>query len=189
MRMQHNSFILMVGLVAAACSGQAAQQNAEASPSATQSNKSANQEASKGSLPKASQDVNATAPSTEPADPTQAPAVRPGPTAGPTPASKDQAAPFVENTLPAKTKPGASQKPKTPSSGQAKNDCVKSGCSSQLCIESGHEVITTCDFKPEYACYKTAICTRQPNGQCGFTQTAALVRCLKGSSKSGAVIQ
>lgn len=55
--------------------------------------------------------------------------------------------------------------------------CMKTGCSSQIC--SDREVITTCEFRPEYECYQKAICERQKNGQCGFTQTPELAECLR----------
>jgi hypothetical protein len=55
--------------------------------------------------------------------------------------------------------------------------CMKTGCSRQVC--SDEEVITTCEFKPEYECYKKAACERQKNGECGFTQTPELTACLK----------
>lgn len=54
--------------------------------------------------------------------------------------------------------------------------CVKGGCSGQVCAY--YSVITTCEFRPEYACYQTATCARQANGQCGWTQTPALTSCL-----------
>ncbi|MBX3192198.1 MAG: hypothetical protein KF819_34735 [Labilithrix sp.] len=54
--------------------------------------------------------------------------------------------------------------------------CVKTGCSGHVC--SDRSVITTCEFRPEYACYQQATCERQANGQCGFTQTPALQACL-----------
>jgi hypothetical protein len=57
-------------------------------------------------------------------------------------------------------------------------DCVKSGCSGTLCVEPGKEVVTTCEFKPEYACYRDATCERQADGSCGWTKTPALDACL-----------
>jgi len=54
--------------------------------------------------------------------------------------------------------------------------CFKTGCSSQVCAD--HDVITTCEFRPEYACYQKAACARQANGECGFTQTPELAACL-----------
>jgi hypothetical protein len=56
--------------------------------------------------------------------------------------------------------------------------CRKTGCSSHVC--SDQDVITTCEFRPEYACYQQATCERQPDGQCGFTPTPELAACLGG---------
>ncbi len=54
--------------------------------------------------------------------------------------------------------------------------CVKTGCSGHVCADSHR--ITTCEFRPEYACYQQATCERQADGTCGFTQTQALTDCL-----------
>jgi len=56
-------------------------------------------------------------------------------------------------------------------------ECFVGGCSGQIC--SDHEgVISTCEFRPEYACYHDATCERQASGDCGWTQTSALQACL-----------
>lgn len=55
--------------------------------------------------------------------------------------------------------------------------CFKTGCSGQVCADE--EVMTTCEYKAEYECYKRAKCERQANGQCGFTDTPELRRCLR----------
>jgi hypothetical protein len=55
--------------------------------------------------------------------------------------------------------------------------CMKTGCSSQVC--SDQEVITTCEYRTEYECYKRAACERQRNGECGFTMTRELSECLR----------
>ena len=55
--------------------------------------------------------------------------------------------------------------------------CFKTGCSGQVCADE--EVITTCEYRAEYECYKTARCERQANGKCGFTDTPELRRCLR----------
>ena len=55
--------------------------------------------------------------------------------------------------------------------------CMKTGCSGQVC--SDQEVMTTCEYKTEYACYKKAACERQANGDCGFTPTPELNACLR----------
>lgn len=55
-------------------------------------------------------------------------------------------------------------------------DCKPTGCSGIVC--SDEEVMTTCEFKPEYACYKDQTCTRQDDGECGWTKTPELDACL-----------
>lgn len=57
--------------------------------------------------------------------------------------------------------------------------CVRAGCSGQLCVPASQGgMMTTCEFRPEYACYQQATCALQANGQCGFTQTPELQTCL-----------
>ncbi|MDP3696626.1 MAG: Gmad2 immunoglobulin-like domain-containing protein [Candidatus Taylorbacteria bacterium] len=57
--------------------------------------------------------------------------------------------------------------------------CKVGGCSGQLCLDGSEEdVVTTCEYKTEYACYKTAKCERQEDGKCGWTPTEELVACL-----------
>lgn len=57
--------------------------------------------------------------------------------------------------------------------------CFVGGCSGQICSDRA-DVISTCVWRPEYACYRTATCERQATGQCGWTQTPALLQCLGG---------
>lgn len=58
----------------------------------------------------------------------------------------------------------------------ARDGCVITGCSGQLCADE--EMFSTCEFRPEYSCYKTATCERQADGTCGWTPTDALATCL-----------
>ncbi len=62
-------------------------------------------------------------------------------------------------------------------------ECRKTGCSGQIC--SDVDVVTTCEYRSEYACFQSARCERQQNGTCGFTQTAQLESCLSGARSSG----
>lgn len=55
-------------------------------------------------------------------------------------------------------------------------ECKPTGCSGIVC--SDEEVMTTCEYRPEYACYKTATCARQDDGACGWTKSAELDACL-----------
>ena len=57
--------------------------------------------------------------------------------------------------------------------------CVVSGCSGQICGEES--MMSTCEFKESYACYKTARCERQTTGTCGWTETEELRSCLKSA--------
>ncbi len=56
-------------------------------------------------------------------------------------------------------------------------DCVVSGCSGEVCAESSMESI--CIWRAEFACYETAQCARQADGQCGWTMDAQLSSCLQ----------
>jgi hypothetical protein len=55
--------------------------------------------------------------------------------------------------------------------------CFVGGCSGQLCTDQ-QDVMSTCEYKEEYACYKSARCERQNTGKCGWTATPALQACL-----------
>lgn len=69
--------------------------------------------------------------------------------------------------------------PATATPSAKNNSCVVTGCSSHICANS--PVTTTCEYKTEYACYKNAECTLQPDGQCGWTQTETLTSCLNNA--------
>jgi len=55
--------------------------------------------------------------------------------------------------------------------------CRVTGCSSQICADQ--EVITTCEYREEYACYKNAQCERQADGGCGWSPPAEVNSCLE----------
>jgi hypothetical protein len=59
--------------------------------------------------------------------------------------------------------------------------CHVSGCSGQLCVGEGESGITTCIWREQYACYRTATCEQQADGRCGWTETPELSACLEGS--------
>jgi hypothetical protein len=56
--------------------------------------------------------------------------------------------------------------------------CVPSGCSGQVCADVDSNIVTTCEWRDEYACYRDAECTQQADGSCGWTPTAELEACL-----------
>lgn len=60
-------------------------------------------------------------------------------------------------------------------------ECRPTGCSGQLCADQ--DLVSTCEFKNEYACYSEAECKLQNNGECGWTQTEALSLCIQTSKK------
>ena len=60
--------------------------------------------------------------------------------------------------------------------GEKPLSCMPTGCSGQICSDT--DVITTCEWRPEYACYRTATCAAQDNNACGWTMNDELKRCL-----------
>jgi hypothetical protein len=61
--------------------------------------------------------------------------------------------------------------------------CFVGGCSGQLCTD--HEgAISTCQYHAEYACYHTATCEEQVEGECGWTETEELNACLANPPQS-----
>lgn len=75
---------------------------------------------------------------------------------------------FFEENVPVADSPNAS------------SGCVVAGCSGQLCVSAAEaqDSVTTCEFRPEYACYAHAVCESQANGTCGWTTTPELVGCI-----------
>ncbi|HEY4176317.1 MAG TPA: hypothetical protein VGM90_05780 [Kofleriaceae bacterium] len=72
---------------------------------------------------------------------------------------------------PAPGKPGGAQ------------TCIKTGCSGTVC--AAEETVSTCEYKPEYSCYKVASCEWQASGGCGWRQTPELAECLKNPPPDG----
>ena len=60
---------------------------------------------------------------------------------------------------------------------QSDGQCFVGGCSGQICSDQ-EGVISTCEWRPEYACYHDAKCEVQTDGNCGWTQTTELQACL-----------
>jgi hypothetical protein len=56
--------------------------------------------------------------------------------------------------------------------------CAIGGCGGELCGEEADELVSTCVFRPSDVCYQTAVCKRQVDGTCGWTQTDELTSCL-----------
>jgi eight-cysteine-cluster-containing protein len=66
-----------------------------------------------------------------------------------------------------------------PTECQTDADCVRAGCSSQLCVPAGTEndIITTCEFRPEYECLQLTSCSCIA-GSCGFEDNPEYESCL-----------
>jgi len=59
------------------------------------------------------------------------------------------------------------------------SDCYISGCSNQICSDQ-QNVVTTCEYKEGYACYKLTTCAKQADGKCGWTPTLEFNSCFMG---------
>ena len=59
----------------------------------------------------------------------------------------------------------------------ASEGCFVGGCSGQVCSDR-QGVISTCEWRPQYACYRDATCERQADNSCGWTMTESVSRCL-----------
>jgi len=58
------------------------------------------------------------------------------------------------------------------------SDCVKGGCSGTLCQSKKEEpVFTTCEYLPEYACYKQIKCKCVDN-KCQWDKTEKFEECI-----------
>lgn len=75
--------------------------------------------------------------------------------------------------IPAETSPAQND-------GISANGCAVAGCSQQLCVSAAEAstIVTTCEYRSEYACYREASCEPQADGKCGWTQTPELKQCL-----------
>jgi len=62
-------------------------------------------------------------------------------------------------------------------------DCSVAGCSGQICttVENAKNVITTCEWKPEYSCLKLTTCACI-KGKCQWKPTPEYQQCLNNLS-------
>ena len=79
------------------------------------------------------------------------------------------------------TQPGSGSGDSGSSSGDGVS-CRVGGCSGQLC--AAESLASTCEWREDYACYHGAPCETQATGQCGWTVTAALARCLSAAGET-----
>ena len=64
-----------------------------------------------------------------------------------------------------------------PTTAHAEGPCYIGGCSAELCSDR-EGAISSCIWRPGYACFRDATCARQANGVCGWTPTPELKACL-----------
>jgi hypothetical protein len=64
--------------------------------------------------------------------------------------------------------------------------CARAGCSSQLCVDAktADQIVTTCEYREEYGCYRAASCEVQDDGKCGFTVTPELAACVEKAGQT-----
>ena len=87
-----------------------------------------------------------------------------------------------EITLPPHSPTKGEDKPVIVDDGDMAPKCYVGGCSNQLCTDKADgAAYSTCEYRAEYACYKTAICERQVTGECGWTETKELNACLQAN--------
>lgn len=64
------------------------------------------------------------------------------------------------------------------------NDCIRGGCSGTICQSKDAEpMFTTCEFLPEYSCYKQINCGCV-NGECEWGKTSGFDRCVEAARES-----
>lgn len=68
---------------------------------------------------------------------------------------------------------------------QADADCFRTGCSGQYC--ASENLVSTCEFRPEYACYADEYCGCQ-NGKCGWANDPVLEQCITDAQSDGSTI-
>lgn len=122
--------------------------------------------------PTAEAPASVTAPTA--ATPLTAPAGPQGVATSPTAAAPSASGPPSNNT----TEPAGSA---VTGFATASGGCQVGGCSGSLCqdpAQAADTAFTPCIYKPEYDCFKQAVCGRETDGQCGWQETPELKKCL-----------
>ena len=55
--------------------------------------------------------------------------------------------------------------------------CISTGCSGEIC--AAMPTVSTCLWKPEYACFKLTECTTSPDGECSWQKSEQFLKCLE----------
>lgn len=65
------------------------------------------------------------------------------------------------------------------------DDCIKGGCSGTICQSKDAEpIFTTCEYLPEYACYKQINCGCI-DGRCQWDKAEEFDRCVREARETG----
>ncbi len=68
------------------------------------------------------------------------------------------------------------------------DDCIKGGCSGTICQSKDAEpIFTTCEYLPEYACYKQTNCGCV-DGKCQWDKAGEFDRCVREARETGGEI-
>jgi len=71
------------------------------------------------------------------------------------------------------------------SNAKVQDGCKLGGCNREICLNESDEVATTiCLYKPVYECYRDALCEKQGDGRCDWTQTQTLSACIIEKEKN-----
>jgi len=72
-----------------------------------------------------------------------------------------------------------------------KDGCMVGGCSAQLCgeAEDMRDMVTTCEYSAQYACYQVATCEKQASGKCGWTETPELAQCISDADSNPVLLE
>lgn len=80
---------------------------------------------------------------------------------------------------------GKNYLPSSTPSPSLSQDCKIAGCNREICTEAdkASDIVSDCEWKEEYACYKNARCEVQADTTCGWTQDETLAKCLEEARK------
>lgn len=88
--------------------------------------------------------------------------------------------PFINSTSNTPEVETPAELPESPIVAAPEGKCYIGGCSGQICSDV-EGISSTCEYRPEYSCYRDAKCERQSSGQCGWTTTSELSMCLSNA--------
>ncbi len=94
----------------------------------------------------------------------------------------NKTAPWPSDTKPVPQPAQPAQAPKKVTKAILKDGCVLAGCSNQLCVDASlaKSMTTTCEYRPQYACYEQATCARnKKTQQCSWQMDAKLEACIQ----------